>query len=317
MREPLMIVCSDLHLALRQPACRDDADWMETQARYLKTISDLAVKLAEGSSWCLSSSLPVVVAGDIFDKWNPSPELLTFAFRHLPENLFAVPGQHDLPNHREEEMERSGYGVLVEAGRIHNLSHYLEGGNRFSLSAFGWGKEIKPLDDSFRKYNPGEGKCVHVAVCHRYIYDTGSNAYFDAPEDAHISAFSKKLSGYDVAVFGDNHKGFLSRLKSGVAIFNCGGFIRRKIDEVEYRPQFGIIYSDGSVEARKFDVSVDKFRSPEELAEVLEVDVKAFVAQLEALGDLGLDFRAAVRSHLDSLPEVPAPVKELVLKSIE
>lgn len=316
-REPLAILCSDLHLSLRPPVCRDDKDWMATQARYLAQVSDLSWELAKRSPWFLGKHFPVIIAGDIFDRWNPPPELLTFAFRHLPKNIWAVPGQHDLPNHREEEVDRSGYGVLIESGRINGLGHLLEAGNRYSLSGFGWGREVKPLEDSFRKYDPQEGKCIHVAVVHKYIFDTGSNAFIGAKEEDHISAFRERLAGYDVAVFGDNHKGFSTRLKSGTWIFNCGGFIRRKIDEVDYKPQIGILYNDGTVSAKMLDTSADRFKDAKEIVEEMEVDLHAFVEQLEKMGDHGLDFRAAVRKSLDGMEECPGPVKELVLKCLE
>lgn len=315
-REPIAILCSDLHLSLKSPACRKDEDWMAVQRHYLDQVTDMSFALAEKSSWYLGKYLPVIVAGDIFDRWNPAPELLHFAIQHLPQNIYAVPGQHDLPNHRQDQMHRSGYGVLVAAERIHNLSSYVDAGNRFSMNGFGWGNPVKPLDDSFKKLDPKEGKCVHIAVVHKYIWDTGSNSYVGAKKDDHISSFREALLGYDVAAFGDNHKGFSTTIKSGTRIFNCGGFMRRKADELDYSPMVGIVYNDGSITIKKLDTSIDRFRDPKEMSQVLEVDLGEFVDQLEKLGEHGLDFRGAVREVAESL-DIPVEVRDMVLRCIE
>src|SRR5688500_1062308 len=95
--EPIAILCADLHLTMKQPACRDDDDWMKTQAGYLSQLKMLQ------KSETMGPVLPILCAGDIFDKWNAPPELIHFALEHLPDGMICVPGQHDLPNHRMEE----------------------------------------------------------------------------------------------------------------------------------------------------------------------------------------------------------------------
>jgi hypothetical protein len=304
VKHPILIVCADLHLSLKPPVCRADDDWREVQAGYLKQLTDLSFKLGK-ELW-----LPVVIAGDIFDRWNASPELLTFAFQHLPPVVFAVPGQHDLPNHRTDEMHRSGYGVLVEAKRIIDLDEYVDPNHHYSLHGFGWGKDIKPFLDDKHPH-----KCVHIAVVHKYIW-TVEHAYPGAPEDAHAGMFMPKLKGYDVAVFGDNHKGFSMKLKTGTQLLNCGGFMRRRSDEIDSHPQVGVIYDDGSVETVKLNIACDRFKAPEEMIRVMDVDMRAFADQLEQLGEHGLDFREIVKRSLPSM-DLPAPVRELVERSLE
>jgi DNA repair exonuclease SbcCD nuclease subunit len=68
---PLAVLVADLHLSLQQPACRADENWLAVQKRYLKQLSVIG--------------LAVICAGDIFDRWNPSPELLVFAIS--PERI--------------------------------------------------------------------------------------------------------------------------------------------------------------------------------------------------------------------------------------
>jgi hypothetical protein len=118
--EPIAVLCSDIHLSLKQPPCRAD-DWLSVQKGYLVQLKSLACAAKElwlGNRNTTGRPIPILCAGDIFDKWNSPPELIRFALEHLPDGMICVPGQHDLPNHSFEEIHRSAYGVLREAGKI-------------------------------------------------------------------------------------------------------------------------------------------------------------------------------------------------------
>src|SRR5580765_2947060 len=200
MNEPIALVISDLHLSLLQPACRADKDWMEVQKKYLAQVR----MIADHSS--ISGPLPVLCAGDIFDRWNPPPELINFALRELPDGMICVPGQHDLPNHRMDQIHRSGYGVLVQAKKIKDIAGQILKAAKIHIYGFGWNQDI-----TLPKYIPGNG-LLNIALIHHYCWAIG-HQYPGAPEDSHLNAFMKQLKGYDVAVFGDNHKSFLQELK--------------------------------------------------------------------------------------------------------
>jgi predicted phosphodiesterase len=157
--------------------------------------------------------------------------LLNFALRFLPDGMLCVPGQHDLPNHNIKDLYRSGYGVLVQAGKIKTLERRQalqrchNGDKNLLIYGFGWEEEVHPPYIA-------EKDVLQVAVIHQYVWRKG-DAYPDAPKDQHFDKMWSKLKGYDVAVFGDNHKGF-SEHKGSTLIYNCGGFIRRKSDELDY-----------------------------------------------------------------------------------
>lgn len=318
--EPIAILCADLHLSLKQPACRAD-DWLAVQKEYLGQMKTLACTATErwlGNRNVTGRPLPVLCAGDIFDKWNVPPELIRFALEHLPDGMICVPGQHDLPNHSFAEIHRSAYGVLREAGKINCAathrrrevparSHLQLGSGELVVYGFGWNEEIVPPPIK----NPGY---VVTALVHQYIWDM-SHSYPGAPAEAHLSKFAKALRPYDVAVFGDNHKGFLRKLKTGTTVLNCGGFIRRKSDELDYQPKVGILHADGSIKLHKLDISRDQFRTPEEMASAVETDISGFVEELSKLGEHGLDFRESVRRAADSM-DLPGLVREKVLKCL-
>lgn len=280
---------------------------MAVQAGYLAQVKEAA------------GVCPVVCAGDIFDRWNPSPELINFALKHLPEEMICVPGQHDLPNHRMEDMHRSGYGVLVEANKIIDISRHshpkgtcrMLGDDHLCVCAwgFGWNEEITPCDPDRRVKG-----VVNLAVIHRYCWKEGRN-YPGAPDTANVSAFKKQLKGYDVAVFGDNHLRFMDE-SGNCTVVNCGGFIRRKSDEITRKPAMALLYQDGSVEWKRLDVSGDVFHDGVEDRPENPLDLKAFIDGLESLGEQGLDFRAAVENHLRK-DDISDEVKDLVRKAID
>lgn len=315
----IAVLCSDLHLTLQAPACRKETDWLEVQAGYLKQLKQAAthkVRISPQHEW-EKEQVPILCAGDIFDRWNAAPELINFALEHLPDGMICVPGQHDLPNHRMDLMHRSGYGVLKRAGKIKDISGSIlvPGDSEFAAYGFGWEEEIEPLDPN-NEQRPGAVKAIiHVAVIHKYMWAVGAK-YPGAPEEARLRSFEKKLRGYDVAVVGDNHLHF-SAAAGECQVFNCGGFIRRKSDELERRPCVGLLYSDGSIKTHYLNVSGDQFHNDSKKREEAPVNMKEFIDSLEGLGEQGLDFREAVRQHLrskDLKPSVKKLIEEIMNK---
>lgn len=298
------VLCSDLHLSLKPPLARSvEEDWLGVQAEYLRQLRDFA-----RPQGLFTDAVPIICAGDVFDRWNSPVELANFALKHLPI-MYAIAGQHDLPNHRYEDICRSAYWNLVEAGRIINLySDQNFVSNNLCLHPFHWNSEVLPCDSP-------NSMMINVAVIHAYIW-TGENSYAYAPESQKLSKWKKRLKGYDVALFGDNHLGFTA--KSGeCTVFNSGGFMRRKSDEISYRPSVGLLYSNGSVKRKYLDVSKDKFLS-ETLSEELSKNphqMAEFLAELVHLGDNQINFREVVKQFLDR-EEVSPKVRKVILKAM-
>lgn len=301
------ILVSDVHLQARAPVARSpEPDWFEAMARPLREIQDLACE----------HQVPVLYAGDIFDRWNSSPEVINFALEHLPPG-YAVPGQHDLPNHSYDEIERSAYWTLVQAGHLTNLppgeSIGISGpwmSSTVFVRGFPWGYSPEPETEISVK------QIIRMALVHRFIY-TKETGYPGAPTDGRVSAFRKNLAGYDVAVFGDNHKGFIKCPRGGPVIVNCGGLMRRKVDERDYRPQVVLLYGDGSVGQYHLDTTQDEFielTAAEEAVEKL-LDMTEFVASLRGLGaNDALDFLAAVKRFLND-NDIPNRVRDIILEA--
>lgn len=310
-KEIIAILVADLHLSLNAPIWRSaESDWFAAMARPLKEIR--AIQAANND--CI-----ILCAGDVFDKWNSPPELINFALKYLPDNMYCIPGQHDLPQHNYEDINKSAYYTLVQAEKIQNILPevmVLQDERKITLTGFPFGYKIKERGSHTNISFP---KTICIALVHEYIWIKGHN-YTTAPKENQLSRalndfINKKLKGYDVIIYGDNHKGF-STNRSNTEIFNCGSLMRRNSDQIDYKPQVGLLYSDGSVKPYYLDITQDKHLdvSKEALGEDT-LNMKSFIEELEKLGDTDLDFTEAMNRYLSD-NKISMPICNIILKAM-
>lgn len=307
----LAILISDLHLSDKPPLARSqEKDWYSAMQRPLDEIKMLAALHV----------CPVICSGDVFDKWNSPPKLINWAYDHLP-TMYAIPGQHDLPLHRYEDMKDSAYWTLVDTKRIYNLgadtpTKLCSKDVEFYLHAFPWGWDPEPLNTNNVTGN-------HIAVVHKYIW-VGENKYNNAPLEANLGQFDEAFCDYDAVVVGDNHKGFLTKLMDSegneldVPVFNCGSMMRRKTDEEDYCPRVGLLLEDFSILPYDLDITGDILTpSIEDLTEQFDSSgMKEFAKDLNALGGDPLDFRNALRMYINH-NKVNTQIVEKIMEAIE
>lgn len=315
----IAILCSDLHLSHVPPTARKaEPNWYAVMSRYLTQLRELQNK----------HKCHVVCAGDIFDKWwgahgKGSTELINFAISELPK-MYTVPGQHDLPYHSMKEIHKSAYWTLTQAGIIETIPHgipkFLEVDNchpiqGLVLHGFPWGFKIKPLAKKARV------DVINLAVIHKYCWIPG-HSYPGAELKGRVTKYRAALQGYDAAVFGDNHKGFLSsttkQKNKGTTVFNCGTFLRRAIDEIAYKPQVGLLFEDGTVQSHFFDTSKDVFSSGKQIAttEISDAAMEELLEELKDIGDDPLSFASALDRYFKK-ERVPKAVKTILRKIME
>ncbi len=300
----IAIFLADIHLSLTPPIWRSaEPNWLEAMQRPLDEVRDLQKKF----------NCPVICIGDIFDRWNSPPELINFALDYLPDDMYAIPGQHDLPLHQYEDMERSAYWTLEMAGKIKDVTPgcFPDIGG-IALHAFPYGHPLHPLGQEWG------GRC-HIAIVHEYAWIDG-HCYPNAPVENKVvgkgdQMKKKKWLGYHMVVYGDNHKGFLTYLAT-TAIFNCGTLMRRKSDEVDYKPQVGMLLESGKVRKHYLDISKDKHldvRSAKGVEDSL--DMKGFIQELEKLGDSDLDFSGAMKQYLKK-NKIKMEICNIIMKAV-
>jgi hypothetical protein len=307
--EVLAICISDIHLSHRPPPARaGEPDWYAAMARPLQKVRNLQLEI----------NAPVLIAGDIFHRWDSPAELINFAMDALPSGAFAIPGQHDLPFHGLHEAHKSAYTTLIRAGKIQEAP---PAGVMMSVNVNIYGAPWR------HKWSPPpeyvqDGHTTNILLAHRYVW-IHACAYPGAFECDHVKNLD--LTGYDIAVFGDNHKGFAmwQRDKTPLVI-NCGGFMRRNADEIDYTPKAWLIQraGDGEIYARSFSVrdpeDVFDAAAPSAYDPVSREDLEKvgqFIQYLQGTTGVKRDFLELLAHYLDREP-VREATKNLLLELI-
>lgn len=209
------IITADVHLRDTQPKCRTDNYW-EAQWRKIKYIKDLQEKYD-----CL-----VLDGGDLFNKWKSSPMLEAQAIINLPNNFITVPGNHELPGHNINLIEKSSLYVLSVGSSLQLLCSKKEIGG-IQLVGFPWRSEIK---DTFYagKYDR------RVAIIHTFVYEN-ENIFPDI-EGYRAIELLKKLENFDLIITGHNHMPFVVEY-GGRLLVNPGSMMRSNADQIDHIPR--------------------------------------------------------------------------------
>lgn len=307
MKKTIAILCSDLHLRHTVPPARAaEPDWYAAMGRVLDQLRAAQEKHGD---------CPIITAGDIFHKWNSPAELINWAIANMPPDVYAIPGQHDLPFHNLDDIRKSAYWTLVAAKAIANIDSpsFLGIRSRLMVHPFPWGAAVQ-LEDGYG----GDPDVLHLAVVHAYIHKGGSSKHVGASDEDHIDAYAERLNGFDVAVFGDNHYPFTEKTSTGCTVVNSGGMMLTNSDSKGGSPGYSLLFDDGSVERVPFDTSADVW-SDESLADVISDDAEIghdLIESLTNLAAVSLDYRQSVRDFLKHCPQ-NAGVSELLLGAIE
>lgn len=233
---PLAVLCSDLHLRETTPRSRAESDWYEVMEAQLRVIETASLRLG----------VPIICAGDVFDKWNPSAELVNFAIKNLPK-MFAIPGQHDLRYHSYEERHRGAYGALCAAGNLIDLPanefHAISFGDKHKPHLWVWAMPWGEYD--LPKPSPKSKSDFKLGVLHQYRWCNPTNKH---PKAEDSSKLESCFPGLDALVIGDNHIPW-----ELPGILNHGGFIAQNSDQKDYQPHYGVLYADGHIERKPYN----------------------------------------------------------------
>lgn len=276
------ILFSDVHLRDASPICRLD-NFMETQTRKLKWLSNLQEKY----------NVPILCGGDLFNYHKPSPWLLAYALRNLPSGIVCIPGQHDLPAHSLENIERSGIQVLSDAGKIRMLladSDYDD--KAIAYYGFPWGTPLTGAET-------GVGELRNVALLHYGVYE--SKPHYPGAENSGGTAKSviKKMPGFDLIVSGDNHLTFTCEHNDQLLV-NPGSFMRTTAAQADHKPCVFLWHSKDNTVTQVFVPIEQDVISRDHIDRVEERDerLESFISKLNHDTELTISFRENMRNHL-------------------
>ena len=303
---PIAIACSDIHLSHTPPISRSaEPDWYGLQRRYLDEIKGI----------CDDHGVPLLIAGDLFHTPNPPPALINLAIQHLPQDVYAVAGQHDLFHHNPESFAETAYGTLVLGERIAHVTpdgmrgQFLNDANIYGAS---WGQELKPAHPDGR---------LQILLAHKFCYFPGDNPFpgVDPNQTAWDYADELIKLRYDVAFFGDHHHDFIYWADGVPLVVNCGSVILRPSNERDRMPKVYKLFEDGTVESIPLkSVEQDVWLDEGEVGNknILPSEVSEFVQALRDVHDDNLlSFEDVLLNYI--LRHRPSEaVRVLLLKSI-
>lgn len=301
-KNPDAIITSDWHLRDDVPKCRTD-DFLQTQANKLKWLKEFQDGIHS------NVSIPILCAGDIFDHWKPSPWLLSMCMSNFPRNIYAVPGNHDLPAHNLELLEKAGIWTLHKARKMKILEPFpitiMKDG--FDLTGFPFGTKLECVDSERKR---------KVAIAHVFTYK-GRKPFPGATGS--VRSVMKKLKGFDLIITGDNHKPFTHYDEStGQRLVNPGCLTRQSAAEADYRPRIYLWYAETN-EIKPVYLPTDKDAvSREHLDKERARDdrIDAYVSRLTDEVDMGLDFHENLRQYCIA-NDVSKPIQTKIREAID
>lgn len=217
-KAPDAILTADWHLREDQPTCRTD-NFTEAQWKKVDFVKDLQRKY----------DCPVFHAGDLFNHWKPSPNLLSETIKHLPNQFNTILGNHDLPQHNFELAFKSGVWTLMTAKELNILWTECHWGktppNRIP------GFEYKPLIIQNRK----------ILIWHIMTYK--GKPPWPGCVDPTSTKLLRKYPQYNLILTGHNHQSFVEE-HEGRLLVNPGSLTRYKADQIDHKPCVYLWYAD-------------------------------------------------------------------------
>lgn len=293
-KKPDMIITSDLHLRDSTPKCRTD-DYFAAQARKIAFLKEVQHKYM----------IPILDAGDTFDKWKSSPFIERWAIENLPtfidgsEAIITIPGNHEMPGRNINFLDKSSL-LVIEAARIVNVLKVA--GLPFMLRAFAiygypYGSEIIPITK--------ENKFVckkRIAIIHDMIYH--KEKLPPGVLGTKATSLLRKLKQFDLIITGHNHKPFTTE-HNGRLLINPGSMMRAKADQVEHRPRFYLWYADtNTCEAVFYPIEKDVIsRKHIDIIKRKDKRTAAFVARVNDVYEVGFSFEKNMESYFKANKE--------------
>ncbi len=296
-----MIFTSDLHIRSTVPRARKD-DFIGAMEKKLRFILDLA-----------RQSPPLLCGGDMLDKARSDQELVQWLIRLFREyniEIITTLGQHDLPEHSMAQYNRSSLAVLEAAGAIKVLTKNrgpIIHTNGWAYWGYAWGEvPDESMQDRKRK---------NILLWHHMVT---ADPLWPTQEVVQPGRLLREYPWYDLILTGDNHGTILEATRMDDygkvrRLINPGSMMRQTAAQVDHKPCVFRYEGDHLAPEQIFlpieQGVLDLTQLQEEKAR--DGRIEAFVERLNTGVELGLDFEANLKAHLEA-----NPVRESVSKMI-
>jgi hypothetical protein len=272
-----IVVTADWHIRRDRPRCRLDEDWIETQRQTIRFVVECA------RDW----KAELVIVGDLFHTPQQPAEIINMVIDELnrcPKVPYIFPGNHDLPYHSEEYLDKCSLGIL--------------------LRKFRDGREFP--DDS-------------IKLLHELIFPPNT----PLPPNVQARSAEDVLKEFpEPWVFtGDCHQAFCYVSDDERVLVNPGCILRQTADLIAYEPSVSFIDTDNIAIFTKYKTipvpDPGQVITDEYIREQNERDkrISTFVETIKSQGQVSFDFRENLQAKLTS--EIPQPVRDCVVSIME
>jgi predicted phosphodiesterase len=288
-RKRIAACVADIHFSHSVPGSRAETreEWYSLQKKFC----DFLRQEYKGK--------PIFVAGDVTENWNEPPELINFLIDHMPA-VYAVAGNHDLPNHQMKDIHRSAFWTLVQAGKIIFIRDSWEPVYGLAVYGYSYGDLVTDGPPKLPLPVKSDYYPVKLAVVHDYLWSGEGTAFPGVEGIKHVDHHTYFLhDNFDCAVFGDNHIRQMGK-SNGINWVNPGPIMRRTIKEKNQTPAVAELFDDGSFEFREVPDFQAKWKEDPTTIEATEIDVRKLAELLSKLGDSGVDYLNALKQAINS-----------------
>lgn len=283
-----MIITADWHIRNTKPRCRVDEDWIKTQQKALNQIAQI----------CDDRKLPLMVVGDIFHSNSDTSFECINMVQKLADRIggiYILAGNHDLPYHSSENIDKSAIGVLLQSENVFKIEDYSD-----EFSAPNFDEERNPMPYMF----------IHTLTIPSK----------DKPDFIQCETPESLLEKYPTAKWiftGDYHRNFVYE-EDGRYVINSGCLIRQVSDMKDY--QCGVYFVDTEKEIIEFIPIIDNEELVNDEYIIRENEreerIESFVNKLKDVESVSLDFIDNVEKAL-LINKIDEKLKDCVKELLE
>lgn len=294
------IFVSDWHFRDTNPKCRTD-NYLLAQKNKLEQVKKIQFE---------NDNCPIFDCGDLLDSYRSSPFLEGWLIDNLPNNYFTIAGNHDLPNHRSEDLDKSSLGVLYKARCFYYIGKQEFYG--FNIYGFNYGDIFK--EDKYKwlnEYLKDACDCIKkIAIIHEFI------SIDKFPGSITPKELVQKLQDFDYIFCGHNHINFQLQIGK-TKVVNVGSMLRMDADQINYIPGFYVMYEDFTVGRILFEIQDNVIdRKYIDVKKQNDEKLNVFVESLNNKYEINNSFKNNLNNHINA-NSITDDVKEKIFNALD
>lgn len=294
------VITADWHLRATRPRCRTDEDWYATQERALGQIREFANE----------KRCPVLVVGDIYNSLNDTSfyciQMVQKMAKLTRMGLYILAGNHDLPYHMTENIERSAVGILLRSNKIKKIKDY------FETLHYDFNQDINYSASNFDEEDNLDAEVVfkHI-LCFLDLKSLPPNVDALTAKDL-LNEFPRAKWIFT----GDYHRNFHYE-NNGRHVVNPGCLLRQAVDMKDYKPGFYFVDTDENIVEFHLIIDEEQFVDDSYILREKEKEerIEAFANKVGEVESVSLDYVENVNSAIlnsDLSDELKETIEELM-----